>query len=446
MRPPVPTHPEDDRLLELAYGEVPASEARTLRQHVEGCARCRGVLDGIAEVRSAFKSVPSEPAPERGLESLLAYGAQAAARARSRRGGLRILGFLSAAAALAVVWFVLPVSHREADGALARAPETKSLGPVASLDKPQAPPEQGNGVRDEAEREKKPMAPSPAATEHRVAQKELLKMEEHAAAPGRRGVDADAKRKEVAKLDAADKALAEAPAELRADASKDRAAGAVGTLGVAGAGPSTAIGGAVASSGAGGLKKSAGPEKSGADAFHQVPPGSSAPAASPPPLVARASADDVRAQDAARAVATPVGEALASAERGKAATTSDLTPPQPARPVAKTMAPAAPKGAANAAEPTSRSIPMQAARVGLGTPDQQARLAEIVKKLETSKGDERKALMLERCELVARMGRGPDAVLSCSQVTQEFPGTPEAERASKIARGFSLQPAPQNER
>src|SRR4030095_9825822 len=104
MRPPVPTHPEDDRLLELAYGEVPASEARALRQHVDGCARCRKVLDGIAEVRTAFRSIPEEPAREKGLESLLPYGEQAAARPRSRRGGLRILALLSAATAFAVVW------------------------------------------------------------------------------------------------------------------------------------------------------------------------------------------------------------------------------------------------------------------------------------------------------------------------------------------------------
>ena len=435
MRPSMPAHPEDDRLLELAYGEMPASEAKTLRQHVDGCARCRGVLDGYAEVRSAFRSVPAEPAPERGLDSLLAYGEKAAARARSRRVGLRILGLLSAAAALTVVWLVGPASHREADG-LARAPEAKSGDRVARLDTPQASPEQGNGVRDEADREKKPMAPAPpVATE--LAQKELPKMEAQTA-PGRRA--ADAKRKEVAKLDAADKAAADAPAELRAEVSKDRAAGASGLLG-AGAGPSPAFGGAVASSGAAGLKKSAGAEKSGGDTFRQLAPGAPAPASAPPPIVARASPDDVRAHDAAKAVATPVAEALASAERGRVS--SDLAPLQPSRPVAKTSPI---KGAANVTEPMSRSLSMPAARAGLGSPDQQARLAEIVQKLETAKGDERKALMMERCELEARMERRPDAVLSCSKVTQEFPGTPEAARASEIARGFSVQPAPQNER
>jgi len=434
MRPSTPAHPEDDRLLELAYGEVPASEARTLRQHVDGCARCRGVLDGYAEVRSAFRSVPAEPAPERGLDSLLAYGEQAAARARSKRDGLRILGLLSAAAALAVVWLVLPVSHREGDG-LARAPEPKSLDRVARLDKPQAPPEQGKGVRDEAVRERKVQPPAAAAE---LAQKELPKMEEQTA-PGRRA--ADAKRKEVAKRDAEDKGAADAPAELRAEASKDRAEGASGMLGLAGAGPSTAIGGAVASSGAAGLKK-AGAGQSGADVFHQTASGAPASAASPPPLVARASADDLQAQDAARAVAAPVGEALASAERGKAAPPSDLTQLQPSRPLAKTAAPPSMKAAANMAAPVSRSIPVPAARVGLGSPEQQARLAEIVQKLETAKGDERKALMMERCELEAKMDRRPDVVLSCSKVTQEFPGTPEAARASQIARGFSVQPPP----
>jgi hypothetical protein len=423
MRPPVPTHPEDDRLLELAYGEMPASEARTLRQHVEGCARCRGVLDGIAEVRSAFRSVPSEPAPERGLESLLAYGAQAAERARSRRGGLRILGLLSAAAALAVVWLVLPVSHKEAEG-VARAPESRSTDRLARLDKPQASPEQGNGVRDETNREKAMTPPSPAATEQRVAQKERPKMEEQTQ-PGRRAAnlaDADAKRKDIAKLDAESKASADAPAELRAEAPKDRAAGAAGLLG-AGAGPSSVTsGGAVASTGAMGLKKSVGAEHAGADAFHQ------APAASPPPSVARA--DDIRAQDAAKVAAAPVGEALAS---------SDRVQPQPSKPLAKAAAPSAPKGAGNAAEPASRSIQMQAARAGMGTADQQARLAEIARKLETARGDERKALLLERCELEAKMERRPDAVLSCSQVAKEFPGTPEAARASEIARGFSMQ-------
>src|SRR6516225_7077646 len=153
MRPSVPTHPDDDRLLELAYGEAPASEARALRQHVDGCARCREVMEGIAEVRSAFRSVPPEPAPERGLESLLAYGEQAAARARSRRGGLRILALLSAATAFALVWLVLPTPQRR-DSAAARAPATKPTDTLAQAEVPHAAV-QGDRARDEANDGKK---------------------------------------------------------------------------------------------------------------------------------------------------------------------------------------------------------------------------------------------------------------------------------------------------
>ncbi len=54
---------------------------------------------------------------------------------------------------------------------------------------------------------------------------------------------------------------------------------------------------------------------------------------------------------------------------------------------------------------------------------------------------------MEQCELEASLQRGPDAVLTCSQVTREFPGTPEATRAAKLARGFSVQlPAQTDER
>jgi hypothetical protein len=433
MRPPVPVHPEDDRLLELAYGEVPAPEARALRQHVDGCARCRGVLDGIAEVRSAFQSVPAEPAPERGLESLLAYGAQAAARARSRRGGLRILGILSAAAALAIAWLILPTSHREAEG-VAGAPSMKSMDRVARLEVPKAAPAPGTGTLDERLRDKAGM---PVTFEHKVAQKERPKMEEQAAAPGRRAAnlaDADAKRKDVGKPDApAESTVAlDAPAQLRAEAPVDRPAPHVtatgtGVLGVAGSAPAGATSGGVVAMGGGvaGVKKNAGAQ-AGADAFHQTQPASPAVAAASPPASARA--DDLGAQNAAKVAAVPEGEALASAERGRASTT----------PVSKT-APSVGKGAGNVSEPAARSIQMQSARVGMGTPEQEARLAEIARKLQTARGDERKGLLMERCELEAKLQRGPDAVLSCSQVTQEFPGTPEAARASEIARGFSVQ-------
>src|SRR5262249_11545928 len=203
MRPPVPTHPDDDRLLELAYGEVPASEARTLRQHVDGCARCRQVLDGIAEVRTAFRSIPGEPPPERGLESLLAYGEQAAARARSRRGGLRLLGLLSAAAAFALVWVIIPKSHRPADG-LARAPAASSTDMLAQAEAPR-PVAQGDRARDEGDAAKDAKQAERKAPAQPLAASEPVRVDwPRAAAPARRA-EAETpqlKEKAVAKLDA----------------------------------------------------------------------------------------------------------------------------------------------------------------------------------------------------------------------------------------------------
>ena len=101
MRPPVPPCPAIP--MTTGSSSWPTARRRPPRR-VRSASTSTDVPlpdrpGGIAEVRSAFRSVPTEPAPERGLESLLAYGEQAAARARSRRGGLRILALLSAATA-----------------------------------------------------------------------------------------------------------------------------------------------------------------------------------------------------------------------------------------------------------------------------------------------------------------------------------------------------------
>jgi hypothetical protein len=84
--------------------------------------------------------------------------------------------------------------------------------------------------------------------------------------------------------------------------------------------------------------------------------------------------------------------------------------------------------------------PMPSMRMGAGSPEKQARLGEVRKELETATGDRRKALLVEKCEIEASLQLGPDAVLTCSTVTREFPGTPEAKRAGDLARGFSVQP------
>ena len=439
MRPQVPSHPDDDQLLELAYGEAPAPEARVLRQHVDGCARCRKVLEGIAEVRTAFRSVPTEPAPERGLESLLAYGEQAAARARSRRGGLRILALLSAATAFALVWLIVPSSSRRpAD--LARAPSGGS-DVLAQADAPRTVA-QGDRARDEVDRSKdmkenEKKAPTVAPPVAPLAKAERAPEEQ----PARRSApEPPAKQKGAEKLDAPalQRKLAEAVAAHPAEpALADRTAGSsgsgtvgLGTVGggkvggASGAGPMAGAGTLSTESMTGTAKKHAAGGRADdglVTASRPAPatPPASVAAASPP---AQARGEDARAQQAAKVAAAPVGELVASEDKAAAA---------------------APVRAGNAAKPVP---PMQSMRVSAIDPEKQARLTEIQRQLETATGDRRKALLMEQCELHASLQLGPEAVLSCSRVTQEFPGTPEAKRAAEIARGFSLQPPAEQER
>jgi len=78
---PQTLHAHEDRLLDFVYGELPPLEARAVESHVEGCAKCSELLAGIRGVRTTMAQLPVEPAPDAGLESLLAYAQQAARNA-----------------------------------------------------------------------------------------------------------------------------------------------------------------------------------------------------------------------------------------------------------------------------------------------------------------------------------------------------------------------------
>jgi hypothetical protein len=420
--PPVPGHPDDDRLLELAYGEAPTSETRALRRHVDGCARCRTVLEGIAEVRSAFRTVPTEPAPARGLESLLAYGEQAAARARSRRGGLRILALLSAATAFAVVWLVLPSPQRQADG-LARAPATRPSDTLAQAEVLKAAA-QGGGARDELddrakdrkekESEKKPVTPLAKSSSKGLSKLDAVaEQRQLSQAPAGAPSDHEAAGRSAGASDPS-RALGSATA------SGGKVGGVAGPAAVAGAGALSSESGATMK------KRNAGGRADDGSANVAAPTPASPPAsvvAAAPPV--QTGGADARAHEAAKIAAAPVAEAVLAEDK---AASADVASTAPARSSAKPS-------------PT-----MQLMRMGAGSPEKQARLAEIRKELETEKGDRRKALLLEKCEIEASLQLAPDAVLTCSMVSREFPGTPEAKRASELARGFSVQPPTQEER
>jgi hypothetical protein len=80
MKPQV-IHAHEDRLLDFAYGELQPAEAQLVEQHLESCSRCAEALADIRGVRTSMSRLSLEPAPDAGLESLLAYAQQSARRA-----------------------------------------------------------------------------------------------------------------------------------------------------------------------------------------------------------------------------------------------------------------------------------------------------------------------------------------------------------------------------
>lgn len=48
------THPTDDRLVLLAYGELPEAEAQAAEAHLAACAGCRGAFERLERSRVAL--------------------------------------------------------------------------------------------------------------------------------------------------------------------------------------------------------------------------------------------------------------------------------------------------------------------------------------------------------------------------------------------------------
>lgn len=109
MKPAV--HQYEDKLLELAYGELPASEASAVESHVRTCSRCTEALSEIRAVRSTMGQLPMEPVPDTGLESLFAYADQAARRNAAGPAPVatwwrKLMAPLMAAGALSIIGIV----------------------------------------------------------------------------------------------------------------------------------------------------------------------------------------------------------------------------------------------------------------------------------------------------------------------------------------------------
>ena len=135
-------HQYEDKLLEFAYGELPQHEADAVDAHVRGCDRCAQSLSEIRSVRATMAQLPIEPAPDVGLESLLAYAEQAAKRTSKPAPSIwkRFLMPLASFAALATVGVIGFRANQDFDTSRASAAaDTKLEKFVTDEKKTEAP-------------------------------------------------------------------------------------------------------------------------------------------------------------------------------------------------------------------------------------------------------------------------------------------------------------------
>jgi hypothetical protein len=397
-------HPDDDRILELAYGELSSAEARELRRHVDGCPRCGSVLEGIAEVRTAVRRVPPEPAPERGLESLLAYGEQAAASARAHRRNVRWLGLLTLATAAGLAWVLVPER---------RGPTPASSEVVARADAP-APAAQG-------ERMAEAPATGAAAAEEKAAHAPKAKDVE----PSKRDAELDHLAHAKQRLPPGKPVLRETPAVTADEA---RRAGAVAAAPIASP-PSDLLQPAEPRQDKKAESTSEDPlaATAGLRARTSSPPAKAAAATPQTPVPPAKSNPPARVEADASPVAGVVGNAAGgvAADKGVGALG---------------------KAASGAKEAQNRSANVSGesavGKLGDDRAAREARLAEVRRSVGAASGEARKLLLFEQCRLEASLELRASVVGTCSQLAREFPGTKEAQQAVELARGFSVQLPP----
>ena len=87
------SHPAEDQILLLAYGELPATDARAIEAHVAGCVACRAAVERIERARVALDL----------------------ALPRTRRRTRWVVAAFAAAAVLATVLLLRPTPPRPAD-------------------------------------------------------------------------------------------------------------------------------------------------------------------------------------------------------------------------------------------------------------------------------------------------------------------------------------------
>ncbi len=113
-------HPDEGLLLRYADGELGESDARGVREHVEGCVRCRMELDEIEAAAQAFGRQQAELPPPPAAWGDLARGFDLADAAAAKPAWTSARKWLPVAAGLVVAWVA---ANRLMDTPSARAAE-----------------------------------------------------------------------------------------------------------------------------------------------------------------------------------------------------------------------------------------------------------------------------------------------------------------------------------
>ncbi|MBX7099152.1 MAG: hypothetical protein K1X89_15685, partial [Myxococcaceae bacterium] len=173
-------HQDEDRLLELAYGELPAHEASAVEAHVRGCARCAASLEQIRKVRATMKQLEPVSAPDAGLDSLLAYAEQQAKRnaAGPSRAAPWWRRFLAPVATVAALGLVVVVTYKNQNDLQAPSPAEVAAETKRSRDVEQAKTAAAQNEYGEGKNAELVASPSPPAAALAPAAKDSASLDE----------------------------------------------------------------------------------------------------------------------------------------------------------------------------------------------------------------------------------------------------------------------------
>ncbi|ATB48918.1 anti-sigma factor family protein [Corallococcus macrosporus] len=444
---PQNAHAQEDRLLDFAYGELPVPEARIVEAHLQGCARCTQALDDIRGVRATMSQLAVEPAPDAGLESLMAYAQQSARRAaagpepkpsRWRRWLLPVVGLASVSTfGLLTLQARAPELTRpdlsaaqaspvvlKEEGAAATASEGYAPAPTPAAPAPAAmpatPPSDEAGAS--ALRRKDVAAPAKNSMGAEPPREAKPRAENWSNAGSGGGLDMRMRGERESK----GKRMAPAPSAAVPKADMARLAPRFDPQVTEGADLDEESG-----DGIGGMERPEPREVASAGRAKRRVPDSQAPGAVPPRdslrIGSKAPAgrgmSSASAWDAAPEAPTEMEDATAQGE----VLAEAPPPPPPSEPDAPVAAAAAPAQAPSVTELSRK------ARAALAAGDH-ARASALIRSALAAgaAGEPRWELLSQLCESEFALGRGAEGRAACGLVLREAPGSSAASAARRL--------------